>query len=108
MLRLLACALRRWRTPSGGNILKHDPANRVPYTDAVNSLRNVMGTAFLVMMLCPFGLAGSQPPMPSLRWTAGTGNCTFREGDDGRSYYGLASGDFELTLVVDRQELEKI
>jgi len=67
-----------------------------------------MGTAFLVMMLCPFGLAGSQPPMPSLRWTAGTGNCTFREGDDGRSYYGLASGDFELTLVVDRQELEKI
>jgi hypothetical protein len=67
-----------------------------------------MGTAFLVVMLCPFGLAGSQPPMPTLRWTAGTGNCTFRDGDDGRSYYGLASGDFELTLVVDRQELEKI
>jgi len=43
-----------------------------------------------------------------LRWTAGTANCTFREGDDGRTYYGVASGDYEITLAVDWQELEKI
>ncbi len=35
-------------------------------------------------------------------------NCTLRESDDGRRYYGVTSGDYEITLAVDRQELEKI
>ena len=80
----------------------------MPYTDSVNNLRNLLGKAFLVLLLSPCSLAGSQPTAPTLRWTAEMANCTFRAGDDGRSYYGLTSGDFEVTLVVDRQELEKI
>jgi hypothetical protein len=61
-----------------------------------------------VLALLSAGLAKDKAPVPTLRWRAGTENCTFREGDDGRTYYGVASGDFEVTLAVDRQELEKI
>ncbi len=82
--------------------------NRVPYTTSVNHLRNLIGSALLALLLSSGSLAGDKSSVPTLRWTAGTGNCTFREGDDGRSYYGVASGDFDVTLVVDRQELEKI
>jgi hypothetical protein len=74
----------------------------------VNNLRHLFGKAMLALLLSPASLASSQPPVPTLRWTAEMANCTFREDEDGRSYYGLSSGDFELTLVVDRQELEKI
>lgn len=31
-----------------------------------------------------------------------------RSADDGHVYYGLSSGDYEITLAVDRQELEKM
>ena len=62
----------------------------------------------LALLLSSGSLAGNPPSTPTLRWTAGTANCTFRDGDDGRTYYGLTSGDFEVTLAVDRQELEKI
>jgi hypothetical protein len=62
----------------------------------------------LVLLLSSGSFAGNPPATPTLRWTAGTANCTFRDGDDGRTYYGVASGDFEVTLAVDRQELEKI
>jgi hypothetical protein len=61
-----------------------------------------------MLLLASTSFAGGKAPVPTLRWTAGTANCTFREGDDGRTYYGVASGDFEVTLAVDRQELEKI
>ncbi len=80
----------------------------MPYTTSVNHLRNLIGSALLALLLSSGSLAGDKSSVPTLRWTAGTGNCTFREGDDGRSYYGVASGDFDVTLVVDRQELEKI
>jgi len=43
-----------------------------------------------------------------MRWAEGVPNCTFRAGDDGHTYYGLSSGDFEITLAIDRQELEKV
>jgi hypothetical protein len=62
----------------------------------------------LLPMLATFAFAGSPPALPALRWTADAANCTFHEGDDGRTYYGITSGDFEVTLAVDRQELEKI
>ena len=68
-----------------------------------------MGGALAEGCCCaPAGFAGAKAPVPTLRWTAGTANCTLREGDDGRTYYGVASGDYEITLAVDRQELEKI
>jgi len=74
----------------------------------VKNLRNLAGRAFLVLLLSSGGLAGDKPAVPTLRWTAETSNCTFWEGEDGRTYYGLSSDDFEVTLAVDRQELEKI
>lgn len=61
-----------------------------------------------LLLLAPLAFAGNPAMVPTLRWTADTANCTFRESDDGRTYYGVSSGDFEVTLVVDRQELEKI
>ena len=62
----------------------------------------------LLVLVTSACFAGNPPAVPILRWTANTANCSFRDGDDGRTYYGLTSGDFEVTLAVDRQELEKI
>ena len=62
----------------------------------------------LIVLATAACFAGTPPSAPALRWTADAPNCTFRDGDDGRTYYGIASGDFEVTLAVDRQELEKI
>ena len=61
-----------------------------------------------MLFLCSSSFAGDKPSVPTLRWIAGTANCSFREGDDGRTYYGITSGDFAVILAVDRQELEKI
>lgn len=52
--------------------------------------------------------AANKQSIPAIRWTENGANCTFRDADDGHTYYELASGDFEVTLTVDRQELEKI
>lgn len=46
--------------------------------------------------------------MPALRWTDGAPGCTLRRADDGHTYYTLATGDLQLTLAVDNQELEKV
>ena len=67
-----------------------------------------MRGALLVSFLASVCFAGNPPAVPALRWTANAANCTLRDGDDGRTYYGITSGDFEITLAVDRQELEKI
>lgn len=82
--------------------------NPVPYTDSVKTHGNLIGGACLALALVSATFAADKVSVPTLRWTAGTANCSFREGDDGRTYYGLASGDFEITLAMDRQELEKI
>jgi hypothetical protein len=78
----------------------------VSYTRSVKSLRNLTRVFLLVMSSVCF--AGAPPTVPALRWTADARNCTFRDGDDGRTYYGIKAEDFEVTLAVDRQELEKI
>ena len=67
----------------------------------------------LATIVVCFALIASVPAenkqtVPALRWTENTANCTFQDSNDGRTYYGLSSGDFEITLAVDRQELEKI
>jgi hypothetical protein len=43
-----------------------------------------------------------------VRWTENTPDCSVRQGDDGRTYYKLASSTFEIILAVDPKELEKI
>jgi hypothetical protein len=75
-----------------------------PYTDFVFLVRNVT-TLFL---LTSFALSAEKQAVPTIRWAEDGANCTFQQPDDGRSYYGLSSADFEITLAVDRQELEKI
>ena len=57
------------------------------------------------MLLTTTAFAESKP---ALRWVEGGPNCTLRIADDGHIYYGISSADFEITLGVDRQELEKV
>ena len=62
---------------------------------------------FLGLLLTASTWAGKNPAT-ALRWTEGAANCTVRAEDDGHIYYGLSSDDFDVTLSIDRQELEKI
>jgi hypothetical protein len=57
---------------------------------------------------CSLAFSADNLPVSTLRWTEGAPNCTVQARDDGHVYYALWSGDFEVTLSVDRQELEKI
>jgi hypothetical protein len=64
--------------------------------------------AVITVLLCPFPLAANKSSVPVARWISNAPNCTFRRGEDGRTYYGISSADFDVTLAVDRQELEKV
>jgi hypothetical protein len=64
--------------------------------------------AALLFACCALGLAADNTVPPTVRWTEGAPNCTVQTRDDGHVYYGLSSGDFEITLSVDRQELEMV
>src|SRR5437773_8717119 len=64
-------------------------------------------TALAALAACGASATQKQT-IPAIRWAENATNCTFRDADDGRTYYGLSSRDFEITLAVDRQELEKI
>jgi len=59
------------------------------------------------LLLCSSVFAADQSAPPTLRWTEGAPNCTVRAGDDGHTYYEIIASDFDITLSVDRQELEK-
>jgi hypothetical protein len=59
------------------------------------------------LLLCSSVFAADQSAPPTLRWTEGAPNCTVRAGDDGHTYYEISASDFDITLSVDRQELEK-
>lgn len=59
------------------------------------------------LLLCSKVFAADQSAPPTLRWTEGAPNCTVRAGDDGHTYYEISASDFDITLSVDRQELEK-
>jgi hypothetical protein len=56
----------------------------------------------------PAALLAEKAEVPALRWSQGAPGCTLKQGDDGRTYYGLATDNYDITLAVDRQELEKI
>ena len=62
----------------------------------------------VLVALSSCAFAGDKRLVPTLRWTQGEPNCAVREGNDGHTYYDLAGGDFDITLAVDRQELEKL
>ena len=61
-----------------------------------------------LLLLSSHALGANPQPAPTLRWVQGAPNCTLRFSDDGRTYYGVSSTDFEMTLAVDTQELEKV
>jgi hypothetical protein len=61
-----------------------------------------------VLLLVACAAASDQSAPRTARWAEGSANCTLRASDDGHTYYGFSSGDFEITLGVDRQELEKV
>jgi hypothetical protein len=65
----------------------------------------ILAVAFL---FAAAGSATQQPAPGTLRWVEGEANCTLHSSNDGHTYYGLSTGDFEITLGVDHQELEKI
>jgi hypothetical protein len=62
----------------------------------------------VIILLSSFLSAETQPSVTVVRWTENTPNCSVRQGDDGRTYYNLASSTFAITLAVDPKELEKI
>jgi hypothetical protein len=70
----------------------------------VSLIRNL--ATLLLLSVCIF--AADKQTLPVTRWAEGAANCTFRQSEDGHSYYGLSSADFDITLAVDRKELEKI
>jgi hypothetical protein len=53
-------------------------------------------------------LGGTAPAPPSLRWAEGAPGCTLRRAQDGRTYYGISTANFDITFAVDNQELEKV
>jgi hypothetical protein len=62
----------------------------------------------LILALSGQALAGTPQPLLSLRWTDGAPGCMLRRSEDGHTYYSVSSPDFQLTLAVDNQELEKV
>lgn len=74
------------------------------YTVGVQFTRKMV----LVVALSAAAMAANPQPTATLRWTDGAPGCTIRRSEDGRTYYNLATTEFELTLAVDNQELEKI
>jgi hypothetical protein len=64
--------------------------------------------ATVVVLLSSSLLALDKPSPPVVHWAADAPNCSIRQSDDGRTYYELSSSNFEISVGVDRQELEKI
>lgn len=62
----------------------------------------------MILFSSCISLAENPSSVLVVRWSEGDPNCTVRAADDGHVYYGLSSGDYEITLAVDRQELEKM
>jgi hypothetical protein len=65
-----------------------------------------VGAAVLLFVVSSTGAGKANPE--TLRWAEGAPNCTLRVSDDGHTYYGMSLEDLDITLGIDRQELEKI
>jgi hypothetical protein len=62
----------------------------------------------LVLLSISAALAATPMPAPGLRWAEGAPGCTLERKSDGRTYYEISTGDLDITLGVDNQELEKV
>jgi hypothetical protein len=65
--------------------------------------------ALCLAVACAFSVAraADRSPSATVRWAEGAPNCSVHAGQDGHVNYSLASGNFDVTLSIDRQELEK-
>jgi hypothetical protein len=75
---------------------------------AYTGLVKLASYAALIAVCCAFAFGADTPSATTIRWIEGAPNCTIQTRDDGHVYYGVSSGDFEVTLSVDRQELEMV
>jgi len=58
-------------------------------------------------LLLPISGHAKKPRPPTVRWTAGAPGCSFQRGDDGRYRWTMSDKNFDITLLVDSQELTK-
>ena len=63
-------------------------------------------TLITFVFLSSWILAATQPT--TLRWTEGAADSTVRAEPDGHTYYTFSHGNFDVTLAIDNQELEKV
>ena len=67
----------------------------------------VAALAFCATSLITFARAKKKPELPTVRWTADAPGCSFERGTDGRERWTMGDKDFDMTMLVDSQELTK-
>jgi hypothetical protein len=69
-------------------------------------------SAAIALALCALSFATlahakKKPELPAVRWTASSPGCSFDPGTDGRERWTMSDKDFDMTMLVDSQELAK-
>lgn len=62
----------------------------------------------MLLAFCASSIASHGQQQSTFRWTRGAPDCSLRASEDGHTYYTISTADFDITLGVDRQELEKV
>ena len=62
----------------------------------------------IVVVFVAGAYAADKPPIPVLRFSVESPGCSVRTTDDGHVYYSISTSEYDVTLGVDRQELEKV
>jgi len=85
---------------------------------SVFEMRFPVGNKFCVIWLltaliasksvCVNAAVDTETSIHTSRWREGAPGCSFSQGDDGKSRYGLRADDLDITVAIDSQELEKV
>jgi hypothetical protein len=70
--------------------------------------RVILRILFTGLVLASGSFAADKPLAPAFRWSQGASGCTTERAPDGHYYYHLLTAEYDLSLAVDPQELEKI
>ncbi|MFZ3342847.1 MAG: hypothetical protein WA609_09960 [Terriglobales bacterium] len=70
-------------------------------------LLSAAALALCALSLATLAYARKKPELSTVRWTAGAPGCTFERGADGRERWTMSDKDFDMTMLVDSQELAK-
>jgi hypothetical protein len=71
------------------------------------SVPTAVALVLCALMLATPSHAKKKPTIPTVRWTAGAPGCSFDRGTDGRERWTMSAKDFDMTMLVDSQELAK-